>query len=237
MKKIKFNVSGFLNSEKKIDFLQYSEIPQPAKKFVPDWYRDSRILGKENIRDPRIKNFKNCLPFADSFITGYILSTPCDIIIEKVENKDPNIIMSSPIELFNSRKKESTGLMQIPEDCYNVNYIYNHPMHISLPKGYSALITHPLNRYDLPWVALSGIVDMDKEPMRPGQYPIFIKKNAEGLIPKGTPILQIIPFKRESWESEKNQKLIDSFTSSTYSATSIFQNWYRKFGWSRKEYN
>lgn len=237
MKKIKFNVSGFISPENNLDLLQYSEIPQPAKKFIPDWYKDSRPLDKKNIRDPRIKSFKKCVPFADAFITGYILSTPCDIIIEKIEGKDPNIITSTTVNIFSSRKKEATGLMQIPEECYDVNYIYNHPMHISLPKGYSALITHPLNRYDLPWVALSGIVDMDKEPMRPGQYPIFIKKNAEGLIPKGTPVLQIIPFKRESWKSEKSKYLIDSFFSSYYKATSVFQNWYRKSGWSRKEYN
>lgn len=237
MKKIKFNISGFISPENNLDLLQYSEIPQPAKKFIPDWYKDSRPLDKKNIRDPRIKSFKNCVPFADAFITGYMLSTPCDIIIEKVEGKDPNIITSTTINIFSSRKKEATGLMQIPEECYDVNYIYNHPMHIRLPKGYSALITHPLNRHDLPWIALSGIVDMDKEPMRPGQYPIFIKKNAEGLIPKGTPVLQIIPFKRESWKSEKSKDLIDSFLDSYYKATSVFQNWYRKSGWSRKEYN
>jgi hypothetical protein len=237
MKKIKFNVSSFLRPGNDLDVLQHSEIPQPAKKFIPDWYKDSRSTDKNSIRDPRIKSFKNCVPFADAFITGYILSTPCDIIIENVEGKDPKITLSSTIELFGSRKKESVGLMQIPENCHDVHYIYNHPMHISLPKGYSALITHPLNRNDLPWVALSGVVDMDKEPMRPGQYPIFIKKSAEGLIPKGTPVLQIIPFKRESWKSERNKELIDSFSHSYYKASSVFQNWYRKFGWSRKDYN
>jgi hypothetical protein len=32
--------------------------------------------------------------------------------------------------------------------------------------------------------------------------PFFITKDFVGLIPKGTPFAQIVPFKRESWESE-----------------------------------
>jgi hypothetical protein len=32
--------------------------------------------------------------------------------------------------------------------------------------------------------------------------PFVIEENFEGIIPKGTPMFQVIPFKRENWEME-----------------------------------
>ncbi len=34
--------------------------------------------------------------------------------------------------------------------------------------------------------------------------PFFINQSFFGTIPKGTPIVQMIPFKRDNWESEYN---------------------------------
>jgi hypothetical protein len=34
------------------------------------------------------------------------------------------------------------------------------------------------------------------------QFPFFIKKDFNGLIPAGTPILQAIPFKRDDWKAD-----------------------------------
>jgi hypothetical protein len=236
-KKIKFNSSAGNSFENSLDILKLADIPSPAKKHIPDWYKDTPSLKRNSMKEIKIKNFKSCVPFGDSFLTGYMLTTPCDIFIEKVEGKDPNLYNSLNIDLFGVRSQIASGLMQSPENCYNVSYIYKHNIHMSLPQGYSALITHPLNRNDLPWIALSGIVDADKEPLRPGQYPIFIKKDFEGMIPKGTPILQIIPFKRESWKSEKDDSLLKTYSKSSYGLFSTFSNWYKKTGWTKKEYN
>jgi hypothetical protein len=46
---------------------------------------------------------------------------------------------------------------------------------------------------------LPGIVDTD-EYYAPINFPMVINDPAfEGMIPKGTPIAQVIPFKREQW--------------------------------------
>jgi hypothetical protein len=72
---------------------------------------------------------------------------------------------------------------------------------VELPEGYSALYTHPLNRFELPFLTTSGIVDNDKVHL-PGTMPFFWLKGVRGILPAGTPYAQIIPFKREHWESE-----------------------------------
>jgi hypothetical protein len=72
---------------------------------------------------------------------------------------------------------------------------------VELPEGYSALYAHPLNRFELPFVTTSGIVDNDKDHL-PGTMPFFFLKGITGILPAGTPYAQIIPFRREHWQSE-----------------------------------
>jgi hypothetical protein len=83
----------------------------------------------------------------------------------------------------------------------------------------------------------SGIVDTDTFSL---PFNIFLKlrdPNFEGMIPAGTPFLQIIPFKRESWEvelgsvKEKSKIEVDKIKFNT-----VFFDRYKKFWWSKKEY-
>ena len=46
-------------------------------------------------------------------------------------------------------------------------------------------------------------------------FPFFIKEGFTGLIPYGTPIVQIIPFKRDDWKSK--------FSFSTVKQADLFQ--------------
>jgi hypothetical protein len=69
------------------------------------------------------------------------------------------------------------------------------------PPGYSVMITHPMNRHDLPFYTLSVIVDADNWGL-PVFVSFFLKRGFRGVIPKGTPLFQMIPFKRDDWELE-----------------------------------
>jgi hypothetical protein len=88
-----------------------------------------------------------------------------------------------------------------PQGYYQEHFAWYPDWAVELPEGYSALYTHPLNRFDLPFFMTIGIIDNDKVNL-PGTMPFFIAKGFEGTIPAGTPYAQIIPFKREDWESE-----------------------------------
>jgi predicted membrane-bound spermidine synthase len=73
------------------------------------------------------------------------------------------------------------------------------PWSIKTPAGYSVLFIQPMHRESI-FTILPGIVDTDQYNA-PVNFP-FVLNNIqfEGLIPAGTPIAQVIPFKRESWE-------------------------------------
>jgi hypothetical protein len=63
------------------------------------------------------------------------------------------------------------------------------------------LYAQPFNRYELPFLTTSGIIDNDKVHL-PGSLPFFIVEGFEGVIPAGTPYAQVVPFKRENWISD-----------------------------------
>lgn len=210
-----------------------------AKSVVPEWYLKTprhKLKDLDSIKNK--KNVKYCTPFGDSFLTGYIAVTPCDTVIER-NPIDGTVKIVTPLDsaIFTKRDSNGKGLMSYPDNCYKQDFTYQHQLHMKLPKGYSALITHPLNRHDLPWVTLSAIVDADKQILRPGNMPIFIKNNFEGVVPKGTPVFQVIPFKRDSWQMERDPKLFEDFAKQMYEVRSVVVGFYKKFGWSRKDYN
>ena len=79
------------------------------------------------------------------------------------------------------------------------------PWHIQTPPGYSCLFLPPLNRENKYFSIIPGIVDTD-EYQSIINFPIILKQvNDEPIdvtIWKGTPYVQVIPFKREKWKAE-----------------------------------
>ena len=234
-KKLLYEITGHESSAQ----IEESEPLVLSQSVVPAWYRDTpRTELKDFESISKGKNFKFCVPFGDSLTTGYMMVTPCDIIIERDPiSKRPKIHTSLDTTIFTTRDPIGKGLMPYPDGCYKMDFIFKHPLHLKLPRGYSALITHPLNRNDLPWIVLSAVVDADVQPLRPGNMPLFIKENFEGIIPKGTPIFQLIPFKRENWEKQKDPGLVKSFVKHIYNVNSVIYGWYKDNAWTRKNYS
>jgi hypothetical protein len=70
----------------------------------------------------------------------------------------------------------------------------------------------------------------------PVNLPFLLKDNFEGLIPKGTPIAQIIPIKRDNWNSEvKDYNKNASFDIDMIK--SIVERSYKKTIWKKKNYD
>jgi hypothetical protein len=86
---------------------------------------------------------------------------------------------------------------------------------------------------------VGGIIDSDKVTTS-GLIPFFIKNDFVGVVPEGTPYLQIIPFKREDWESEIIfHKAID-IMAKTKEVSDLFRKpeggVYKKLFWTRRKY-
>jgi hypothetical protein len=219
--------------------VSYTSSFVPSQTQIPEWYKKTMLtpkgLNKNTI--PSVFSLKACSPFLDSFTSGYMLLTPCDIAVNNENYSDThtswNIAQGfDPIGIRNNT--EANELLPIPEGHSLQHFTWILQLCFQIPKGYSVLLTHPLNRHDLPFTTLSGIID---GPLTPpiGQLPFFIKKSFNGIIPKGTPFAQVIPFKTENWNSEEDDSIFNEELFNKMSARTS-QHWYKKNKWKKKKY-
>ena len=68
-----------------------------------------------------------------------------------------------------------------------------------------------------------------------GNYPFLLKDNFSGIIPAGTPLFQIIPFKRDNWKSE-SAEFNELNPIRAMSVNRNFWGTYRKQFWTKKSF-
>lgn len=226
---------------------QSSELgsPQPIKKFIPDWYKkaesyytpESSDIAVEDGTQELVAGLKTCVPYLDAMTSGYALVVPFDIYVGRTEDGDLNITWNAPDgweSFVSERPKESGATMPRPVGHAPNHLIWSGQWGFKLPRGYSALVTHPLNRQDLPFTTSSGIIDSDKFNGN-GNIPFFINEDFIGIIEKDTPFAQIIPIKRKKWKMIKNNGLKDKIVLQGHVARKK-ETSYKKKLWVRKEY-
>jgi hypothetical protein len=115
-------------------------------------------------------------------------------------------------------------------------FTWKQPWIPQLPDGYSMIYTHPFNNFELPFMNLTAIIDNDKFYMENNtNHPFFIKENFKGVIPKGTPYMQMIPIKRDSWCS-KTTSYDELLSLSVRKIRQFFVGGYKRLYWSKKDY-
>jgi hypothetical protein len=232
----KINIK-FVN-EMGLDFLYP---PAPTSKMLPEWYKktqpyiDGLKVPVYDVNSTTNAKIKRCLPVFDILTAGYFILTPADIYVSHEENSD--------IPFYRWAGGEGIGFHPVIQaELHPQQNGFPYPKWINkwiikTEPGYSALILSPVHR-DLPFETLPGLVDTDNY-YGSINFPFILKDPKwQGLIPAGTPIAQIVPFKRESYEmsiapleSKEHQKTMKMLTFH-------FADVYRKFFWAKKkEYN
>lgn len=212
--------------------------PVQAKRVLPEWYKQSEAVIPDS-NGQEAAGLKKCIPFLDALISGYVLVTPVDIFVSKNDDGTLNIRWNSS-DLFqdfiSERTKDLGHLMPRPPGHYPNHLAFKGFWGFKTPKGYSLLVTSPLNRHDLPFTLTSGIMDADKYSTS-GNLPFFIKEDFVGVIPAGTPFAQLIPIKRDSWKSIQNDQGIVYLEDLQGTVVRQPGKSYKKLFWQRKTYN
>jgi len=182
--------------------------PYPAVKQLPKWFLNMNpyedIVGYPNDGKLHFRNkianttFKKCVPLLDGLSSGYIIPLWTDVMIEK-ENNFSSIYWKSEYDVFQQHGQSSQSI-EPPPGYQNIVYKYFNCWIPQTPPGYSCLIISPLGYQDLAFKAIPAVVDTDKSTLEL-VFPMWIKDDFEGIVEKGTPMVQIIPFKRDNWES------------------------------------
>jgi hypothetical protein len=178
--------------------------PFPAVEGLPDWFKALPQRSYNEIAQEDTQTVKRCPPFIDAMTYGFLMPLPCDV---KVENGEfswdtdlpvniANTAMRSPISFHDPSQVIGTPYHQ--DDRFIIKF--NNFWTIESPPGYSLLFTHPVNRPELPFTTLTGLVDTDAYRDAQIHFPAhWHNDNFTGVLKKGTPVAQCIPVKRESW--------------------------------------
>lgn len=177
--------------------------PYPARYDKPDWYKKIPARIKENPDKKGPGNIKRstirrCTPVQDAMEVGWIIPLAADVSFTSNENASEVSYEWS----FGSPMVENHSAAQIGGEAHP-----DHPKppmkflnwwQIKVPDNYSVLFVPPLNRPN-PWfTCMSGFVDCDKYDEFINFPFIWHAENYEGHIPAGTPLVQVIPIKRNS---------------------------------------
>lgn len=221
--------------------------PTPAVKSTPEWYKKQKTyFGDENDFNKQgfsSSTVKKCMPVFDAMTSGYILYMPCDLFIdatnpEKLEWSIPGTLNFIKKDFVAMHTKEQTSDYPRNEQQYHQDIFRMMPFWaVETDPGYSCLFTQPIHKDPVPFKAFEGIVDTDKF-ISDGHFSFFIEKGFKGLIEKGTPMMQVIPFKRENFESEiiNAEQSAVKFRNQRMFVRSKFKHAYKLFLRSKKEY-
>jgi hypothetical protein len=241
----------------KIEFINISafkqeHVPESSSKYIPDWYKETSSYFIENGKNFKKKqafsrNFKTvesyatikkCLPIFDSMTAGYIIPISEDITVNKIS------INNEKLTQFNWTSNGSVSshpMIQVGKYPHNSIHKINLPKFISnwtikTEPGYSCLFLPPMHRESC-FSVLPAIVDTDTFDF-PISFPFTMTDpNFEGTIEAGTPMVQVIPFKRDEWsmEYEVNHRSASTHPDFLKLRTKMFDG-YKSIFWSKKEY-
>ena len=212
--------------------------PKPAVKQIPDWYKDTpeytgdqgrKITGSGSTPH----TIKKCIPVLDAMTAGYILYTQVDVQVTQVDGL-PYFHWSSQ-DAISFHPIDQAPLHPAKKDAPYPKW--SNPYAIKTPPGYSTLFLPPMHNPNGIFTVLEGLVDTDIYSA-PVNFPFVLNDvKWEGIIDAGTPMIQVIPIKRDSWKHKigsDKERMEQSMI--TNKLKTLFFNSYKKQFWSRKEY-
>ena len=194
MKKITFTIDPGLEG--------VSPPPTPGSKSMPAWLKRLETYTKPRPDDEYDSpTVKACSPFKDAIFAGYVIPLAWSVKVVAKEGGEIHFswIGDVPDKIVNSHSPSQVdGYPTEQADFFKWTNVWT----IKTPPGYSTLFVPVMNRGEQPFKVFSAIVDTDTYfnvvnfPFTWTQYPY------EGVLEAGTPLIQAIPFKRESWQME-----------------------------------
>jgi len=179
--------------------------PIPAKRGLPQWLKDMAMTAPAPEFGGSVKTVKKCPPFLDAMQAGFLMPLPCDLrvadrVFEWAWQELPPFPRHTPrAPLSFHLASQVAGSPLYPEDSLVLKF--QNLWTMETEPGWALLVTHPINRSDLPFQALTGLVDTDSYKDNYVHFPaLWIDPAFEGVLPRGTPVAQCVPVRREAVE-------------------------------------
>jgi hypothetical protein len=205
------NIIEFRANHQYVDLKE--DLPKPIKLNIPEWYKKLQHSATK-------LTIKGCVPVMDSLTTGYVLSLPQDILLKNNVLEDNKIISrmipsiqdklktinlninTEEVDQTHNREQVEGSPINKKNLQFPIQKLLN-PWTIKTPPGYSCLFVPPLNNEDDRFSIIPAIVNTDTFSL-PINFPFVMNGDKypvlDTVIKRGTPYVQIIPFKRDNWK-------------------------------------
>ena len=185
-----------------------------------------------------VRTVKQCPPFVDAMRHGFVMLLPCDVLVEGGRlswawDLPPLSVVAhprSPLSFHVPAQVSGTPLETAGQTLIKFNSFWT----IELEPGYSLFATHPVNREDLPFRTLTGLVDADRFNAVGVLFPAtWIDRQFEGILPAGTPVAQCFPVSRQALElvheafAPEHVDAYDSTANALLSTPGVYRKSYR----------
>lgn len=181
------------------------ERPVPARARLPDWLRTMPSTAFSHVHDTAVRTVKQCPPFVDAMAHGFVILLPCDVTV--VDGRLSWAWDLAPLSVeahprspvsFHAPAQVTGSPFHHPDRAL---VKFNSFWTIELEEGWSLFATHPVNRDDLPFRTLTGLVDADRFSEVGILFPAaWIDPDFTGTLPRGTPVAQCFPVPRAPLE-------------------------------------
>lgn len=209
--------------------------PLPAHKYMPQYFAG---LAPQLTNNPQDATVKRCVPFLDAVSAGFIIPMWSDVWVKA---RDGEINIDFPKDLPMDQSLGQHSIEQIPVHPLSKTPYGKMPMKwinpwgVKTPKGYSCLFTSPYNHMEKRFLILDGVVDTDTY-YNQVNFPFFwTGGDGEFFIPQGTPLVQVIPFKREKMKSEIKVIDKDKHQKVNGKLKTVMRHAYRTMFWHKKQ--
>ena len=181
--------------------------PVPARSGLPDWLRAMPAKAQSEIHGREIRTVKQCPPFVDAMAYGVLILLPCDVTVNNgsfswdwnIPEPQTSGYPRAPLSFHVAAQFPDAPFARAGQAALKFNGFWT----IELEPGWSLFATHPVNRDDLPFRLISGLVDADRFYDGGINFPaIWTAPEFSGVLPKGTPVAQCFAVPRAAQELE-----------------------------------
>jgi hypothetical protein len=178
------------------------------------------------------------VPFIDALSAGFIIPMWCDVYVFASNGE---LRIDFPPNFPQMETLGSHSLVQIPNHPLankpygNVPMKWMNPWVIETEAGVSCILTPPLNHMETRFKLLDGVVDTDTYYNHINFPFLWTGGDGEFFIKKGTPLVQVIPFRRERQELEVSESDTDKLANVQAVLGTRLKNKYREELWHGKK--
>ena len=175
-------------------------LPRPcaAAEALPAWLRAMPRLAGSGMHPEPVRTVKQCPPFVDAMAHGFVIPLPCDVVVRggtlSWDWEVPALACAhhprAPVSFHAPAQVAGTPFHVADQVVVKFNCFWT----VTLEPGWSLFATHPVNRFDLPFRLLSGVVASDRFDAVGLLFPgVWLDPGFEGTLSRGTPVAQCFP--------------------------------------------